>query len=56
MATQNAWFGPYGGQFVPEILIPALDQLEESFLEAGSVENLDTSAIGKLKMPPFSRS
>ncbi len=28
----NPYFGPYGGQFVPEILIPALDQLEEAFV------------------------
>lgn len=29
-----AYFGPYGGQYVPELLIPALDQLEDAFLEA----------------------
>ena len=29
-----AYFGPYGGQFVPELLIPALDQLEDAFIEA----------------------
>ena len=28
----NPYFGAYGGQFVPEILIPALDQLEEAFV------------------------
>ena len=27
-------FGPYGGCFVPEILVPALEQLEAAFLEA----------------------
>jgi tryptophan synthase beta chain len=27
-------FGPYGGAFVPEILVPALEQLEAAFLEA----------------------
>lgn len=26
-------FGPFGGQFVPETLIPALDELEEAYLE-----------------------
>ena len=25
------YYGPYGGQFVPEILIPALDELEEAY-------------------------
>ncbi len=27
-------FGPYGGRYVPEVLIPALDQLTEAWLEA----------------------
>lgn len=27
-------FGPYGGAFVPEILMPALEQLETAFLDA----------------------
>ena len=27
-------FGSYGGQFVPEILMPALAELEEVYLEA----------------------
>ncbi|MCB9136778.1 MAG: tryptophan synthase subunit beta [Caldilineaceae bacterium] len=36
----NAWpdedghFGPYGGKFVPETLMPALDELEEAYLAA----------------------
>ncbi|MEJ5997956.1 tryptophan synthase subunit beta [Corynebacterium sp. H130] len=29
-----AYFGEFGGQFVPEVLIPALDQLEEAFVDA----------------------
>jgi tryptophan synthase beta chain len=35
-------FGRYGGSFVPEILIPALAQLEEAFLDA-----LDDPAFGR---------
>ena len=27
-------FGPYGGMFVPELLVPALEQLEQAFIEA----------------------
>lgn len=27
-------FGPYGGKFVPETLMPALDELEEAYLQA----------------------
>ncbi len=34
MAKLNTYFGEYGGQFVPQILIPALDQLEDAFIEA----------------------
>lgn len=30
----GAYIGDYGGQFVPQILIPALDQLEEAFEQA----------------------
>lgn len=29
-----AYFGEFGGQFVPELLLPALDQLERAFVEA----------------------
>lgn len=29
-----AYFGAYGGQYVPELLIPPLDQLEAAFIEA----------------------
>ncbi|MDU0347325.1 tryptophan synthase subunit beta [Actinomyces sp. MRS3W] len=32
----DAYFGPYGGQYVPELLIPALDQLEDAFIDAQS--------------------
>jgi tryptophan synthase beta chain len=27
-------FGPYGGRYVPETLVPALDELEAAWLEA----------------------
>ena len=27
-------FGPYGGRYVPETLIPALDELERAWVEA----------------------
>ena len=30
----NGRFGRYGGCFVPEILVPALEQLESAFLDA----------------------
>jgi tryptophan synthase beta chain len=31
-------FGPYGGRFVPETLVPALDELERAWLEARADE------------------
>ncbi len=31
MRPHNGFYGPFGGQFVAETLIPALDELEESF-------------------------
>src|SRR5574344_1116854 len=30
----NPFFGQYGGMFVPQILVPALDQLEKAFVDA----------------------
>jgi tryptophan synthase beta chain len=30
----DGWFGEYGGRFVPETLIPALDELEEGWRQA----------------------
>ena len=34
MSKLNPYFGEFGGQYVPEILIPALDQLEQAFIDA----------------------
>ena len=49
-----AFFGPYGGQFVPELLIPALDQLEDAFIDAqadpafaAELETLMTCYLGR---------
>ena len=39
-------FGPYGGRYVPETLIPALDELEREWLEARS----DPAFTGELQM------
>jgi tryptophan synthase beta chain len=38
-------FGPYGGRYVPETLIPALDELEREWLEARS----DPGFMGELR-------
>jgi tryptophan synthase beta chain len=34
VSTVETHFGPYGGRFVPETLIPALDELSEAWAEA----------------------
>lgn len=34
MTILNPFFGKYGGMYVPEVLIPALDELERTFVEA----------------------
>ncbi len=36
MAKLDAYFGEYGGQYVPQILVPALDQLEDEFIKSQS--------------------
>ena len=39
MAKLDAYFGEYGGQYVPQILVPALDQLEQAFIDAQADED-----------------
>jgi len=39
MSKLNAYFGEYGGQFVPQILVPALDQLEAEFIKSQTDES-----------------
>ncbi len=34
LPTKKGYYGKFGGKFVPEILIPALDRLEKAYLEA----------------------
>jgi tryptophan synthase beta chain len=34
MSILNPFFGNFGGQYVPQILIPVLDQLEKAFVDA----------------------
>lgn len=44
-----AYFGEFGGQFVPESLIPALDQLERAFVEAQEDPEFKKELAGYLK-------
>ena len=34
MSRLDPFFGKFGGMYVPEVLIPALDELEEAFVTA----------------------
>lgn len=50
----NPYFGRFGGQYIPEILVPALDQLEAAFVEArndpafkAELSNLLTTYVGR---------
>ena len=36
--TLPAYFGEFGGMFVGELLVPALEQLEQAFIESQSDE------------------
>lgn len=44
-----AYFGEFGGQFVPESLLPALDQLEKAFVEAQEDPQFREELAGYLK-------
>ncbi len=49
MAQLAAYFGKYGGQFVPEILVPALTQLEAAFVESQNDEDFQSEFEGLLR-------
>lgn len=42
-------FGDYGGMYVPELLIPALDQLEQVFIDAQKDPDFQAEFMGLLK-------
>ena len=41
--NQKGYFGAYGGKFVPETLIPALNELEKAYKEPAKILNLRKS-------------
>lgn len=49
MSKLDAYFGEFGGQYVPQILVPALDQLEEAFVEAQQDPSFQEEFISLLK-------
>lgn len=42
-------FGDYGGMYVPELLLPALDQLEQAFIDAQKDPDFQAEFMGLLK-------
>ena len=44
-------FGSYGGAYVPEILVPALEQLEAEFLDAQDDRGLSRRARPSARGP-----
>ena len=49
MTLLPAYFGEFGGQFVPESLIPALDQLEQAFVDAQNDPEFHKEFAGYLR-------
>ncbi|OEF27442.1 tryptophan synthase subunit beta [Vibrio rumoiensis] len=49
MAKLDAYFGEYGGQYVPQILVPALDQLEQAFIDAQEDPEFQAEFMGLLQ-------
>ena len=43
MTLLNSYFGEFGGMYVPQILIPALYELEKAFINACNDSNFNTS-------------
>ncbi len=48
MPDENGRFGPYGGKYVPETLMPALDELEEAYLQARNDKDF-MAELGRLQ-------
>ncbi|RME82474.1 MAG: tryptophan synthase subunit beta [Caldilineae bacterium] len=54
LPDERGWFGPYGGQFVPETLMPALAELEQAYRHAladpdfwAELDDLFTHYVGR---------
>lgn len=49
MTKLNRYFGEFGGMFVPELLVPALTQLEEAFINSQSDDDFKRDFSSLLK-------
>ena len=49
MSTETGAFGPFGGQFAPETLMPALAELEAAWIEAQADSDFQSELDGMLR-------
>jgi tryptophan synthase beta chain len=49
LPTKKGYYGKFGGKFVPEILIPALEELEKAYREVWGDEAFQQELYGLLK-------
>jgi tryptophan synthase beta chain len=49
MSNTSPYFGNFGGMFVPEILVPALEQLEKAFIDSQTDDEFQTEFTDLLK-------
>ncbi|MFK7990562.1 MAG: tryptophan synthase subunit beta [Sandaracinaceae bacterium] len=49
MTVQPGWYGRFGGRYVAETLIPALDELDEAYREARADEAFEARRLGLLR-------
>ena len=45
----SMYFGPFGGQYVPETLVPALDELEDAYLKSTTDPSFDAELLPLLR-------
>ena len=45
----SMYFGPFGGQYVPETLVPALDELEDAYLKSTTDPTFDAELLPLLR-------
>jgi tryptophan synthase beta chain len=49
MSAVEHRFGPYGGQYVPETLVPALEELEQAWIAARADAGFQAELGGLLR-------
>jgi tryptophan synthase beta subunit len=55
MTKLSPYFGDFGGMFVPEILVPALEQLEQAFIDSQTILISNKSLATYCKIMPVAQ-